>query len=354
MKLTSFSASAGNSSAWIDKKWINLISSNLQKFKWVNNDTANCRCPICNDSTKNSRKARGYFFKYKDMYTYKCHNCGASMSFGKFLNTQYPSLHKEYKLDILKESSSFQKKPEEKNINNLTEAKESTLEKIEYSVSIDTLDKNHIARKYIEGRKIPESAFPRILYTENFQSWVLNVLKAEKYSGNRLPKDKRILLPLQDKDGNIFGVQGRSLEENSKSRYITIKKNDRLPKIFGLERIDTTKPVFAVEGPIDSLFLPNCIAFCGGDVNVPLRVNPENVYVLLDNEPRSKDTISRMENAIEKGYNVMFWQISSVYKDINDMIQKGGYSVRVILTMIKRDSKKGIRAKLALASWKQF
>ena len=46
-------------SAFVDKKFINLISSQLEKFKWKKEDLANCRCRICGDSTKNKTKSAG-------------------------------------------------------------------------------------------------------------------------------------------------------------------------------------------------------------------------------------------------------------------------------------------------------
>lgn len=285
---------------------------------------------------------------------FKCFNGCKSTPFNAFVKNNYPALYSEYKLDILREKTgSTSKKVESDNINTSTIVNDQADTIVRYDISIDTLSEDHEARKYIQERKIPEVAFSRILYTDNFQDWVMNVLKATKYSGNRLPDDKRILLPLKDRKGNIFGVQGRSLDPNSKARYITVKKHDKYPKIFGLENIDDTKPILSVEGPIDSLFLPNCIAFCGGDVNVPINVPPENVYVILDNEPRSKDTVIRMRNAIQKGYNVMFWNVPTQFKDINDMIKKGGYSVRDILKMIKHDSRRGAAATVSLSLWKR-
>jgi len=51
--------------AFIDKKYINIISDRLDKFKWAKGNLANCRCPICGDSQKNKSKARFIFMKAK-------------------------------------------------------------------------------------------------------------------------------------------------------------------------------------------------------------------------------------------------------------------------------------------------
>ena len=69
----------------IDSKYIGIISSRLQKFKRVKPDLYNFRCPICGDSKKNKSKTRGYLYSVKADMNFRCHNCGASMTFSNFL-----------------------------------------------------------------------------------------------------------------------------------------------------------------------------------------------------------------------------------------------------------------------------
>ena len=47
---------------WIDIKYANLLSAQLELFKVKKSNPylANFRCPICGDSTKNKSKTRGY------------------------------------------------------------------------------------------------------------------------------------------------------------------------------------------------------------------------------------------------------------------------------------------------------
>ena len=52
-------------SIYIDKKYVNMLSSSLEKFKWKKNNLATCRCFKCGDSKKNKSKTRGYFFEHK-------------------------------------------------------------------------------------------------------------------------------------------------------------------------------------------------------------------------------------------------------------------------------------------------
>ena len=89
----------------IDSKFINLLSAKLQKFKRVKSNLYNFRCPICGDSHKNKSKTRGYLYSVKADINYKCHNCGASMTFSSFLKQQDPILHKQYVFERFKQGT---------------------------------------------------------------------------------------------------------------------------------------------------------------------------------------------------------------------------------------------------------
>ena len=86
----------------IYSKYIGLVSSRLQKFKRVKSDLYTFRCPICGDSQKNKNKTRGYIYPVKNNTNFKCHNCGASLSFNNFLKHIDPTLHKQYTLKSLR------------------------------------------------------------------------------------------------------------------------------------------------------------------------------------------------------------------------------------------------------------
>ncbi len=91
----------------VDSKYIGLVSSRLQKFKRVKADLYNFRCPICGDSQRNKNKARGYIYSVKNNTNFKCHNCGASLSFNNFLKEIDLTLHKQYTaIDISGENGS--------------------------------------------------------------------------------------------------------------------------------------------------------------------------------------------------------------------------------------------------------
>ena len=89
----------------IDSKYIGLISSRLIKFKRVKSDLYNFRCPICGDSKKNKTKTRGYLYTIKADVNFRCHNCGASMTFSNFLKEIDPVVHKQYVFERFKQGT---------------------------------------------------------------------------------------------------------------------------------------------------------------------------------------------------------------------------------------------------------
>ena len=89
----------------VDSKYIGLVSPRLQKFKKVKNNLFNFRCPICGDSKKNKSKTRGYLYTVKADVNFRCHNCGASMTFSNFLKEIDTVLHKQYVFERFKQGS---------------------------------------------------------------------------------------------------------------------------------------------------------------------------------------------------------------------------------------------------------
>ena len=119
-------------------------------------------------------------------------------------------------------------------------------------------------------------------------------------------------------------------------------------KIFGLNRIDKNKPLFAVEGPIDSLFLDNCVAVAGADFNkLPL-----DYTIIFDNERRNRELLKQIEKTIDNGYKVVLWPDDIKEKDINDMILSGKTKQEIKLT-IEENTYQGNMAKMRLTTWRK-
>ena len=336
---------------WMDIKYANLLSNTLKKFKVKNNNPylANCRCHICGDSSKSTSKARGYIYQIKDRIRYRCHNCGVAYTFPYFLKIISPLLHEEYvreKFIARDEEPVVFSKPEFTVSSIPAYMREgSPLRKLK---KISQLKWDHPAKQYIVNRKIPNFSHSKLFYCPKFASWV-NTMVPGKLSEER--DEPRLIIPFFDENKNMFGFQGRSFASNAKIRYITIILDSDKPKLFGLDTVDKSKRVYVVEGPIDSMFLTNAVAMAGSDVKLPLGFN--DVVFVLDNEPRNREIVKKLDNLIEKGYNVCIWPSNVQEKDTNDMVLTGmdGEDVQFV---INNNTYSGLMAKVKLNEWKKI
>lgn len=333
--------------SFLDIKYINLVSVGLQKFSRKANFVYNFRCPYCGDSQKDKNKARGYLFRVKNDYVFKCHNCNVGRTFTNFLKDHNQNLYDQYVLERYKDGLTgkgsqtpdpkFDFKPPI-----FRKQENSEIVKMPDLDRVSDLNSTHPARVYLEDRKIKELDY--FYYCPKFKDWT----NKQKKTFDTLRQDSaRIIIPLRDKDGTMFGYQGRSLSPKAKLRYITIMLDESKPKVFGLDRIDETKRVYVTEGPFDSMFIDNCIAMCGSDVDLK-ELNYDFVYV-YDNEPRSKEIISKIESTIDKGYPVVIFPKSITEKDINLMVLAG----HDVQSVVESNVYKGLEAKLRLQEWKK-
>jgi hypothetical protein len=320
----------------IDSKYIGLLSSRLPKFKRVKVDLFTFRCPICGDSQKNKNKTRGYIYTVKNNTNFKCHNCGASLSFNNFLKHIDPTLHKQYTLEKFKEGHTGK--------NFVVEEPKFEFKKPTFKKRLDLpkASENPISKEYLEKRLLNPDKF---YFADKFQSWV----NTQKPTFNNIIRDEsRIVIPLHTRDGQIFGFQGRAIGA-SKVKYITVILDESVPKVYGLHEVSTEKRIYVTEGPFDSTFVQNAIAMCGSDINLDsLNLGDDIVYV-LDNEPRNKEICNRISKLIDSGKSVIVWPKAVQQKDINDMILSG----LSIMDVLKSNTYKGLEAKIKFNEWKK-
>ena len=335
---------------WLDHKYINLMSSRLERFSRVNANTYKFRCPICGDSQKDTRKTRGSVYMRKGTLKFFCHNCNASMGLAWFIKTQDPTLYAEYLKDRMLENG--HKDETQEFVNKMKKPVFVKTTGLKDLKKVSQLKPDHPVKLYIQNRLIPSDTHHKLFLVSKFKEWV-NTMLPDKFED--VEKDEpRLILPFLDKDKNLFGFQGRSFRKTG-VRYITIMLNDEQPKIFGLDTMDPSKDIYVVEGPIDSLFLPNGIASAGGDLISPLQqldVQKDNFVVVYDNEPRNKETITKIEKAIDSEYRVCIWPTAMEQKDINDMVL-AGYTIDKVKEIIDECTYSGPTAKLHLAIWRK-
>lgn len=328
--------------SYIDVKYIGLVSPQLQKFTKKKDSLYNFRCPYCGDSKKHQNKTRGYLFKIKNDFVFKCHNCGVGRTFTNFLKDNCAHLHNQYVMERYREGltgKNTQTKNPDFNFKKPEFQKRKTGIDLE---KISELNTTHPARVYLEERKIKDLDY--FYYCPKFKEWTNS---QRKVFPNLKQDGPRIIIPLRDKDGNMFGYQGRSMAPKAKIRYITIMLDDSKTKVFGLDKINTSEDVYVTEGPFDSTFLSNSIAMCGSDVDIS-NFDYRLVFV-FDNEPRNKEIVSKVSKTINDGHRVVIWPQNIVEKDINDMVMAG----HDVQNVVESNTYQGLEAKLKLTEWKK-
>ena len=327
--------------SFLDVKFIQLVSPRLTLFTRKKADLYNFRCPYCGDSQKRKNKARGYLFKIKNNFTYKCHNCGVGRSLANFLKDQDIHLYEQYIMEKFKEGKTGKGTATPSPKFDFKEPKfvkrDTNLEKI------SSLNNSHPARVYLEQRGIEDLDY--FYYCPKFKEWT----NKQKKTFDTLRQDSpRIIIPFKDKTGNLFGYQGRSLAPKAKIRYITIMLDEDQPKIFGLDRVNTDEPIYIVEGPFDATFIKNSVAMAGSDVDIRTFGWSNHIWI-FDNEPRNREIVARISKAISRGDQVVIWPKNIQQKDINDM-HLAGHDVQ---TLVQSNVYQGLQATLKFNDWKK-
>lgn len=334
-------------SVYIDKKYINLISPMLPKFKWKKDNLANCRCPVCGDSTKSKGKARGYFFVKNNNFFYKCHNCGVGFSVYNFLQHISPSLCKEYSMErfVNGENRGNYPKPTIQTVYPVANSKPK-----HYSFQyLSDLPKDHKAVMYVLGRNIPEDRWNDIGYTEDVSKLAEEF--DEKYNQRFISED-RLVVVIRNSNG-ICGFQCRTFNPKTKRglKYFTLKHDNDLC-YYGLNSLDVDKKFYVLEGPINSMFIPNSIATLGSAnfLQVDEKLNDKNAVYVIDNEPYKLETIKLLDALIQKGKTVCIFPSNVTQKDINDMVMSGLNPQKII----DENTYTGLMARMVFNKWKKM
>ena len=330
-------------SSYIDLKYINEISARLSQFKKKGDYLFNFRCPHCGDSKKSKTKARAYFYRVKNDMFFKCHNCGEGQSLTNFLKVIDSKKYQQYLLERYKGSAPSTPQPKFDDFK--PQFKEVNI--LDGLQSVDDLKEDHPVKKYVMNRKIPQKYFSKLFLCNKFMALV-NKAKPNTFSHTK-GEHPRLIIPFYGTDNKVFAFQGRAFGKEQ-PKYLTVKLDESKQKVFGLERVNLQQHIHIVEGPIDSLFLKNCLAAAGADLT--LRAEPSNVTYIFDNEPRNKEIIKRMYDVIEKNYNVVIWPDDLQLKDVNDMIMDGK-SIAEVQTIISTNTFSKLEALTKLSYYKK-
>jgi hypothetical protein len=309
---------------------------------------------VCGDSAKNKLKARGFIYRKGNDLFVKCYNCGHGTNIGNLIKYVDATLYDEYVLERYKGGAS--KHNAHKDVSSILPEENPKLELLMDSVldglkRLDMLDEEHPAVQYLIDRKIPRDKWDLLYFAPRFKAYTNSV--TAKFQEPILDEHPRMIIPFFKPNGKCFAFQGRAYG-SEEPKYYTIKVDETEEKIYGLDRVDYSKRIYVVEGPIDSLFLPNAIAVSGASFDTPtIRQLLTNATIVMDNEPRNKDIVKQLDKYINLGYNVCMFPDTLQEKDINDMILSGR-SVDEIVEVINTNTFTGMEAKLKFADWRKI
>ena len=338
----------------IDQKYVGMISHRLRNFKRKQDYVWNFSCPLCGDSKKNVLKARGYVYKKGNNLFYSCKNCGVGTSVGKLLEQVDGSLYKEYILERYKagESGTSNYTKPTFNVPSPRFDKLDKQKQFEHAEFCFDLPSGHFCLDYLKNRQIPKEFYSQLLFTSHYKQFIDSLVPNH---GKKLVDDARVIIPFYDVYNNLIAVSGRALETNDKTlRYITIRTTDSEDKlVFGMDRISVHEPVRIVEGPIDSLFVKNCVA--SGDsslTTVADNISAGKKVLIFDNEPRNKEIVKLMQDSIKSNHNIVIWPNTIQAKDVNEMVMSG-ISVDEIEAIISSNTFSGLEAQTKFVFWKK-
>ena len=338
---------------YIDTKYAAFLGGRLRNFKKTNDYVWNYSCPVCGDSSTNKLKARGYIYRKKTDLFCKCHNCGYGSNLGNLIKRVDPVLYDEYVRERYTAGANKHQAhkdvaaiiPETPKVDLL---RDDILDPLK---CLDSLDVSHPAVKYVLERKIPRDKWHLLYFAPKFKKFTNGV--DAKFEEPIVGEHPRMIIPFFKPNGKCFAYQARAYGDEQ-PKYYTIKVDETEEKIYGLDRVDYSKRIYVVEGPIDSLFIPNAIAVSGSSFDTPtIRQLLTNATIVMDNEPRNKDIVKQLAKYIELGYNVVMYPDTVQEKDINDMIMSGKTSTE-ILDLINTNTFSGMEAKLRFSEWKKI
>lgn len=331
---------------FIDVKFLRMVSCRLEGFVQKTQDLFNFRCPFCNDSKKTLSKKRGYLYRKGNHLFFRCHNCGESTNFYKFIKYIDPSLAKEYQLEQFKTKNNTSKLPSFKHEIPVFDIKSDIK-----LPKLSNLSDDNIAKQYLISRQIPKKYYSDLYYSEDFKNFVLDI--CPQYTKELIENDSRLIIPFRNQEGTLIMFQGRSLS-NNKRRYITIKLIDDALKLFGLNKISLKSPIKIVEGPLDALCLINAIATADSNLESGANYFKNHQTVLIpDKQPRNSEITNLISKFIKNNHNVCLLPNELPGKDINEMIING-ISFTEMEEIINKNTFTGLRASLEFDKWRKI
>ena len=334
----------------------------------IYHDRLNFACPYCGDSRTDNRKKRGNL--YLDTLRYHCFNCGEHTGVNTLLHNFGEDLSLDDKITV-HEIQQNAKKFERKVSGSQSSMSMTLLDKLAIpkdilfkQLGITSPYRDETASKYLKSRKID---------IRDWKYFAYNPLTAELYILNISPNDRvigyqiRQLDPRSNKQrylssrmtkiySDVFNkdiggiVERLLLKEPLGQKYIEeedgieniVAHLDRLSGIFNIMNVNMGQPLTIMEGPIDSLAIPNSIALQSAAKHLDgFFDDVENVRYLFDNDKTGREMSLKK---LKAGKTIFLWsqylskiKTKEVVKDLNDLQKKNLFNINEIEKCFSND-----------------
>ena len=332
------------SQLYIDKKYASIIAGRLRNVQYKGTSSVVLSFTHSCERAE-SRKRRGVFLMFKNRVFFKCHNCGAACSLGNFLKEYDAALAAEYRMELFRVGVFRGSSSESELPVSLAEPEPVKPASLIGLTSFKEIGVTNPARQYLDRRALPVSAIHKFWLAPKFYSWASQFESVFSKFKEQVP---RLILPYYAADQSLIGFSCRAFGKEM-PKYIQLRLNKQTEFIYGLDTLDTSKPIIAVEGQIDSLFLPNAIAVGSANYNLDfIHRHKDRVIIVPDNDfRRNPQVCEQLKRAITRGATVSLLP-ASWHKDINDIIRRDKISAADLMLHILSNQKSGASALLEL------
>jgi hypothetical protein len=332
---------------FIDIKFAKMVGQRVERGRLKNESPFHFqgRCGVCGDSRESKSKMRFHMRTLDDTVMCSCFNCGLALPIGAYMKLYEPDLFADYKFEKYRINGDGGAVITSANTDKPEETPSDAISELDLELVSEMSEDSAVAR-YVASRQLPKYPF---YYAEKFSEF------SSQFNPEmaKAPEGPRLIIPFFDKRGNIFAYQGRDLTGNSTHKYLTVNIDKKMPTIFGIDRVTRKTNILLVEGPLDSLFLPNCLASVNAGLlstAKKLGVDKDKITLIFDCEPRNKDIVSMYKKALEEGYKVVIWPNSSEKKvDINDLVRAGKDPLKII----ESNTYQGLMGMMKFNEWKK-
>ena len=288
----------------INVKFFETITSDSKR---ISQNDISAKCHICGDSKRGNKRRLHLFHRNGNDFIH-CFNCEIHMSMKNFIKEFHPELLSDFKRETALDSihnkglnhleSNFQKPKKDK-------SKILTIH--EFNDFFKPLSKE--SKEFLKSRRFSNEDIQRLFAVDGVDNCNL--------FGKCLNLSGFVIIPIFDKNFNVFGFQARAIKEK---KFFTIIL-EGFEKVWGLHTLKPDGDIFVFESIFDAVSsgFNQTLAVMGiGSAMSLLSKYKGRAVVFFDNQNLDKASLKTCKELAKAGHRVVVWDDCS-FKDVNDL-----------------------------------